>query len=285
MSLTINNLITNEDFNALRTRVINECKRRNMTNPLTVPTVLSKNDNEIILYSDIQNLLSSLTPLDAFPNSNLDANTYIYLNNSEQIVQLKNFQNQIIKDLGSINSTLASAEPQIQYSNTDCRGNCAGLCTSCQGCSDSCSTSCTNTCKGGCSGCGSGCAGGCTSTCGGCGGCGECGGCGGCSGNCYDGCTDYANRRSKLIFKENIHIFNQNALDIIKETKIVDFNYKDDPEKNYKVGFIADNTNEILSTKNHDQMDMYNCIGILIKAVQEIDKELINIKEVLNKNG
>ena len=31
--------------------------------------------------------------------------------------------------------------------------------------------------------------------------------------------------------------------------------------------FIADDTDSILSTSQHDRMDMYNCIGILLKAV------------------
>lgn len=79
---------------------------------------------------------------------------------------------------------------------------------------------------------------------------------------------------SKRNLKENIHIFDQSALDIINQTKIVNFNYIADPEKNYKVGFIADDTNEILATKNHDKMDMYNSIGILMKAVQELDQKI-----------
>lgn len=85
---------------------------------------------------------------------------------------------------------------------------------------------------------------------------------------------------SALEFKENIHSFNLSGIDLINTIKIVDFNYKNDNEKNYKVGFIADNTNEIFSTKNHNVMDMYNCIGVLLKAVQELsnDNKLLKFK-------
>ena len=95
----------------------------------------------------------------------------------------------------------------------------------------------------------------------------------------FDGC--FCENYSKRELKENIHSFTQSALDLINKTNIVDFNYKDDINKNYKVGFIADDTDSILSTSQHDRMDMYNCIGVLLKAVQELDNKVnqILIKE------
>lgn len=62
------------------------------------------------------------------------------------------------------------------------------------------------------------------------------------------------------------------ALDIIKDTEIVDFKYINDTENIPHVGFIAEDTPEILSTPRKTQMDMVNCIGVLMKAVQEITK-------------
>ena len=89
-------------------------------------------------------------------------------------------------------------------------------------------------------------------------------------------CTWYSAKNKK----ENIHPYTDNATNLIKNIKIVDFNYKDDKEKNYKIGFIADDTHEIFSSKNHNIMDGYNCIGMLLKSVQELDariKELENV--------
>ena len=95
--------------------------------------------------------------------------------------------------------------------------------------------------------------------------------------NWNDSCFCIAYSKKEL--KENIHQFSQSALDLIKDLQIVDFNYKDDQEKNYKVGFIADDTNEIFATKHHDRMDMYNCIGVLLKAVQELNKKIDALQE------
>ena len=62
-----------------------------------------------------------------------------------------------------------------------------------------------------------------------------------------------------------------NAVDLINKVEVVDFTFKDDPEKNIKTGFIAENTDPILSSKDQDKMDIYNVCGVLLKAVQELD--------------
>lgn len=191
MALTINNIITNEDFNTLRTAIINECQRRNHVNPLPVPTVSEKNDNDSITYNDVNDLLSSLVSLDAFPDT-LD-DVYIQTNNIDQIVILKNFQYNIIKALQVLHNVVKTAAATTTLvNNTDCRGNCAGLCTGCVGTCTSCSGTCSGTCSGctscsgGCTGSCQGCGGGCTGSCKtGCSGCGNCGGCdNGCSYSC-----------------------------------------------------------------------------------------------------
>lgn len=115
---------------------------------------------------------------------------------------------------------------------------------------------------------------------GGDGGC-HCGGCSGCDagGERYDSCP--GGWESARIYKENIQDYIQNAVELINSINIVEFNYKNDPEKNQKIGFIADDTDAQLASKNHNIMDIYNCIGILLKAVQELSAE---IKELKNQN-
>ena len=46
---------------------------------------------------------------------------------------------------------------------------------------------------------------------------------------------------------------------------------------------IAENTSELFSTQYHDRMDYTNCIGVLLKAVQELDKR-IKALELENKD-
>jgi hypothetical protein len=79
--------------------------------------------------------------------------------------------------------------------------------------------------------------------------------------------------------KTNIQPFTKSALDIIDSTEIVSFNYElDGLEDNQKIGFIAENTPEELSTKGHDRMDYNSTMGVIMKAIQELDAKL-KIKE------
>ena len=79
--------------------------------------------------------------------------------------------------------------------------------------------------------------------------------------------------------KENIEPAVCSALDIISKTDIVNFNYINDDEKTPHIGFIAEDTPTILSTPHHNRMDYTNCIGVLMKAVQEIAQQLNELKE------
>lgn len=88
---------------------------------------------------------------------------------------------------------------------------------------------------------------------------------------------------SKAILKKNIKDFVQDALPIVNNTQVVSFVFKDDPEENLKVGFIADVTDELLSSKHHDKMDYYNSIGILLKAVQELSQNQQSLEQQIKE--
>lgn len=82
------------------------------------------------------------------------------------------------------------------------------------------------------------------------------------------------NVSSKREFKENIEKYNENALDLINSIDVVTYNYKNDVEKNRRVGFIADDTDKLVSGKEQNTMDVTNTLGVLIKAVQELSKKV-----------
>jgi hypothetical protein len=79
--------------------------------------------------------------------------------------------------------------------------------------------------------------------------------------------------------KTNINPFTKSALDIIRDVTVVSFNYKTDII-NKHVGFIAEDTPEELSTRNKNVMDSNNTIGVLLKAVQELE---VRIKQLESK--
>ena len=73
------------------------------------------------------------------------------------------------------------------------------------------------------------------------------------------------------------------AIDIINDTEIVDFKFKDDEDQVPHVGFIAEDTDPLLSTPNQDKMDYTNCIGVLLKAVQELSAKVEYLEKKLEE--
>jgi hypothetical protein len=90
---------------------------------------------------------------------------------------------------------------------------------------------------------------------------------------------------SKRSEKENIQSYNEDAISIINNTKIVSFNFIKDEEKESRVGFIADDTDELLSGKDHDCFDHGNSIGVLIKAVQMLSKKIDKLENELKEKN
>ena len=88
---------------------------------------------------------------------------------------------------------------------------------------------------------------------------------------------------SKREYKENIQLFQSSGLDIINSVKICSFNMKGDEAKDYRIGFIADDTDERIAGKNHDIMDLQNCIGVLIKAVQELSNKVNTLENKIKE--
>lgn len=83
-------------------------------------------------------------------------------------------------------------------------------------------------------------------------------------------------------FKQNITDFNKSALDLIDKINLVNFNYTEEAVENgfgddttiNHIGFLAEKVPEEFSTHYHDRMDYINCIGILLKAVQELNLKI-----------
>ena len=84
--------------------------------------------------------------------------------------------------------------------------------------------------------------------------------------------------------KTDIKPTKYNAIDEINKIDVVDFYFKSDNKKeNPKIGFIADDTDPIFSTKEKNSMDLYNTCGMLLKAVQELSEENKELRERIEK--
>ena len=83
--------------------------------------------------------------------------------------------------------------------------------------------------------------------------------------------------------KENIRPTVVSALNLIDSVNIVDFNYIADSKKVPHIGFIAEDTDDLLSTPEKNKMDYTNCIGTLLKAVQEITAGMKVLEDKIEK--
>ena len=80
-------------------------------------------------------------------------------------------------------------------------------------------------------------------------------------------------------FKKDIAPTQVSALDMIDSTEIVDFKFIDDEQQIPHIGFIAEHTDTLLSTPELDGMDYTNCIGVLMKAVQELSEKVKRLEK------
>lgn len=87
------------------------------------------------------------------------------------------------------------------------------------------------------------------------------------------------NASSSKKVKENISDAEVDALKLIDGVKVVNFTYINDDEKTPHIGFIAEDTDTLLSTPHQNVMDYTNCIGVLLKAVQELHQEIKELKK------
>lgn len=85
---------------------------------------------------------------------------------------------------------------------------------------------------------------------------------------------------SSRTVKENIKPTTINGEDMVNSIDVVDFTYKTDEKHNPKIGFIAEDTDPLLSTPEQKTMDFSNCIGVMMKAIQELSAK---VKTLTNK--
>ena len=81
--------------------------------------------------------------------------------------------------------------------------------------------------------------------------------------------------------KYDIQPFTKSALDILNSTQIVSYEFDiDGMEETTKYGFIAEDTAEELTGPNHDKIIISSSLGVILKALQELDAKL-KLKEAL----
>lgn len=83
--------------------------------------------------------------------------------------------------------------------------------------------------------------------------------------------------------KKEIMPYEDSALEKINNTSIVSFKFNEDSEETDRhIGFIAEDTPEELAGSEHDRMDLNNCVGMLLKAVQELSEKVNKLEGKLN---
>ena len=113
------------------------------------------------------------------------------------------------------------------------------------------------------------------------------------SGQTYvrDGTYTSWSQASLLELKKNINKCNIKALDLINKADVHEFNYKEENDKDKKhIGFIIGsgyNTPEEFISNDGKGIDTSNVIGILVKAIQEQQAQIEELKKEMEelKNG
>ena len=90
--------------------------------------------------------------------------------------------------------------------------------------------------------------------------------------------------RSSRKVKKDITLYDGSAFDTLDKIEVVSFHYIEDETQADKVGFIAEDAPTLVAGINNDKMDLGNCIGLLIKAVQELKQENEELREAV-RNG
>ena len=78
--------------------------------------------------------------------------------------------------------------------------------------------------------------------------------------------------------KKDINRFNSSAIDIINSAEVVTFKYKEDKEEAVHIGIIADDAPNEMTGLHHNVMDTNSCVGLLLKAVQELSKDMRDLR-------
>ena len=84
---------------------------------------------------------------------------------------------------------------------------------------------------------------------------------------------------SSKTLKTSIIDYNESALDIINKINVVSFYYKADV-KNKRIGFIAEDSPEEVATIDHNVMDTNSTVGLLLKAIQQLEARIKVLENV-----
>lgn len=85
-------------------------------------------------------------------------------------------------------------------------------------------------------------------------------------------------------YKKDIIPYTDSALNILRCTDVVSYKYKNESENDLcHLGIIAEDTNNIISGKNKNEMRISDTIGLLMKAVQELDENQHPFKKLLKR--
>ena len=87
-------------------------------------------------------------------------------------------------------------------------------------------------------------------------------------------------RGSSRTIKHDIELYMGNAIEILNKTKI--YTYRMNTDNSFGIGFIAEDTNKWLSGEEQKRHNFGNHLGLLTKAIQEENQQIIILKQEIN---
>ena len=112
------------------------------------------------------------------------------------------------------------------------------------------------------------------------------------AGGAYCDGSSWVNASSREYKKGIKELTGEEALDTLKGLSPVKFTYKNDPQGENQLGFIAEDVPELVATKDRKGLSSMDVVAVLTKALQEqqktiseLSKELAEIRKELRSKG
>ena len=87
---------------------------------------------------------------------------------------------------------------------------------------------------------------------------------------------------SRTIKKDIANISNEEALEALESLRPVRFKYIEDVSDDETLGFIAEDVPDLVTTNNHKGINPMDIIAVLTKVVQQQQKEIEELKTLIN---
>lgn len=99
------------------------------------------------------------------------------------------------------------------------------------------------------------------------------------AGGAFSDGTTWENASSRALKENILELKTEEAMDTLKNIKPVKFNYKQNPDDQTNVGFIAEDVPDLVASKGRKSLNSMNIVAVLTKVVQQQQEMIAKLNE------